>query len=943
MATFKLQVEGITSLSIGTTPTEDELSQFLVDGIKEVANRIITIRPDEIGKFTKSTNDASDAGITLTGQVFSVVREHDNAGILRACSPINPGDRYAASDSTSLSYRSKYNPGFYVLDGKIHTVPASAAGNNDSIVTQVYYAINTGHSSSSIDNFPDEYEYLVVLYTSLKTISANMGAKTIDDQALSSVLPDLPVVPNFTLTVSTSLPTYSAPTTTINGTAWATAYTDQHVAISTALGKITTEIGLAKAELPLDAFSLTAVTPDIPVVPNFTFTVGTSLPTYAGPTQTINAINWAIAYPDQQATIDTALAKVSTALNAVDALGLTKLTLDPFSITAVTPDVPTIPNFTISPATSLPDYTKLTALHDPGVPTDLSDIYDWSQSVTDIGAFAGITAVAPDTPSLTPVTFVGAGDGHTAYAITSTDSAFVTSLADISAGTSAVLTGTAPIYLPPAPPDRPDMEGAITDQDIEMLSANAQQYQTDLGAYQAEMSDAQNTFNEESTEYQANVQKDMAKAQADNAAVLQNLQKNLTIAQSDAQVVNTVRAANQAAELQNAVTDMQRIINDNTRLLSYWQQEISQYQAEVGVEVQDYQQKLSKYSQEVQTELTVWQQRRQGELSEHSQKIARFQAIMSDELNDFNTELQKYQAEVQTLLQRAQYEQQAENAANLQQYQAELGTYGAEVNSQTQEYTQYLAEQQQEFTSAVTTYQTLIQTAQAFSAEIQMRLAPRSVEISEYQARMGDALNSFNTELQKYQTELQKVSQKAQYEQQAEHAAQLQQYQAEVATFGAEVNSEVQDYSQYLAGKAQAVAGYIQIAQAYIAESQALLAPKAVEIQEYQSRIGNALNLFNTELQKYQAELQKELQEAQYEQQAEHASQLQQYQAEVATYQAEVGAAIQEYQNNLEADQAEYTWLQDQYTRLKAEYDAAFIGLAPLRQAEQSAGERPRA
>ena len=898
MATFKAQVEGITSLSVGTTPTDDELSQFLVDGTKEVINRIIAIGPDEIGKFTLSTNDASDAGIVLQGQVFSVVREHDDTGILRACSPINPGDRYAASDSTSLSYRSKYNPGFYVLDGKIHTVPASAAGNNDAIVTQVAYAINTGHSSSSIDNFPDEYEYLVVLYASLRTINANMGIKTITDQALTPVLPDAPVVPNFAFTVSTSLPTYSAPTTTINATDWATAY------------------------------------------------------------------------PDQQTAISTALAKVTSSLTTIDGLGLAKLTLDPFSITAVTPDIPTIPNFTITPTVSLPSYTKLITSYDPGDPTDLSDVHPFSQTVTDIAAFTGITAVAPDSPTLTTMAFTGAGaDASVTLISTDNTNVPVTGLADVGEGT--VSLPTAPIYVPPAPPDRPDFESAITDmngiadsmtasitaEDVELVSAKAQQvqayqqelasktqqYTADLGAYQAEIADAVNEFNEANVLYQAGIQKALADAQQDNAMITQSLQKNLTIAQADATAANSLEQANKAIAMQNAVTDMQEIVNKNNFFIQEWQQELAVYQAEVGTEVQDYQTKLSKYNQEIQKELTIWQQERQGEIAEHGQKIARFQALVGDELNVFNTELQKYQAEVKVMLQESQYEQQAEHASQLQQYQAEVGTYGAEVNSQVQEYTNYLAEQQQEFTSAVTTYQTLIQTAQAFAAEIQMRLAPKSVEIQEYQARVGDSLNSFNTELQKYQTELQKVSQKAQYEQQAEHAAQLQQYQAEVATFGAEVNSEVQDYSQYLAGKAQAVAGYIQIAQAYIAESQALLAPKAVEIQEYQSRIGNALNLFNTELQKYQAELQKELQEAQYEQQAEHASQLQQYQAEVATYQAEVGAAIQEYQNNLQADQAEYTWLQDQYTRLKAEYDAAFIGLAPLRQAEQSAGERPRA
>ena len=74
MATFKQQVEGITSLGVGITPTNDELSQFLVDGTKEVVNRIIAVRPDEIAKFTTSIEDANDSGITVSGQILSVVR-----------------------------------------------------------------------------------------------------------------------------------------------------------------------------------------------------------------------------------------------------------------------------------------------------------------------------------------------------------------------------------------------------------------------------------------------------------------------------------------------------------------------------------------------------------------------------------------------------------------------------------------------------------------------------------------------------------------------------------------------------------------------------------------------------------------------------------------------------------------------------------------------------
>ena len=35
---FQVQVEGITQLSVDTTPTQAELAQFLTDGAKEVIN-----------------------------------------------------------------------------------------------------------------------------------------------------------------------------------------------------------------------------------------------------------------------------------------------------------------------------------------------------------------------------------------------------------------------------------------------------------------------------------------------------------------------------------------------------------------------------------------------------------------------------------------------------------------------------------------------------------------------------------------------------------------------------------------------------------------------------------------------------------------------------------------------------------------------------------------
>ena len=183
MATFKEQVDGITGISTGasTTPNHDELSQFLVDGTADVINRCIEISPEEISKFTTTTN--STTTVVKKGRILAVYREHDSTSILRPATNIPPELKYEATDPDSLYFRSKFNPGYYEKDGNIECVPEpNDASNNDLVVTQVNYAVNTGHSSSSIDNFPDEKEYLVVIYAAIKVLEAKMADYIINEE-----------------------------------------------------------------------------------------------------------------------------------------------------------------------------------------------------------------------------------------------------------------------------------------------------------------------------------------------------------------------------------------------------------------------------------------------------------------------------------------------------------------------------------------------------------------------------------------------------------------------------------------------------------------------------------------------------------------------------------------------------------------------------------------
>ena len=63
-------------------------------------------------------------------------------------------------------------------------------------------------------------------------------------------------------------------------------------------------------------------------------------------------------------------------------------------------------------------------------------------------------------------------------------------------------------------------------------------------------------------------------------------------------------------------------------------------------------------------------------------------------------------------------------------------------------------------------------------------------------------------------------------------------------------------------------------------------------------------------------------------------SKVDKYIAEVQTYEKKVATKVQEYTTTVSNKQMDYTWLKEQYDRLKAEYEANFAMLAPPQQAQ---------
>ena len=146
---------------------------------------------------------------------------------------------------------------------------------------------------------------------------------------------------------------------------------------------------------------------------------------------------------------------------------------------------------------------------------------------------------------------------------------------------------------------------------------------------------------------------------------------------------------------------------------------------------------------------------------------------------------------IQTHLQQAQTKREESQArltaggAYLQEaqaYIAQAGGYAAEVNARGG------------FTGAkYRAVQGYLETANGYANEVQALLGQTPMKVSEYQAKLQDALNEFNDDNAEYQAQLQVSIQNAQMED-AEESKKLQKYATELQQYASEVQAEVSEY-----------------------------------------------------------------------------------------------------------------------------------------------------
>lgn len=172
---------------------------------------------------------------------------------------------YVVPSTGSIYEPSTIDPSWYVENTKGYVLPGGG-----SIIGMAYPTVAYG--DSTISNFPAELDHAVVLFAviqgcldiindnrvALEALTyATLTAPTAPtDFSLTATAPTAPADSSYSYTDATlgtytsttigslgTAPTYTSPTTTIDGTIWATAYPNYATAIATALAAITTQLG----------------------------------------------------------------------------------------------------------------------------------------------------------------------------------------------------------------------------------------------------------------------------------------------------------------------------------------------------------------------------------------------------------------------------------------------------------------------------------------------------------------------------------------------------------------------------------------------------------------------------------------------------------------------------------------------------------------------------
>ena len=168
MANFKTQIQDL----IGSFEDDVAINQFLTDGAKELINMMPLSLKEKCTTETTLNNSSTTMDMDGVGEILYVNRlSADSGGSRIPCRKVLSMYGELSNDANSLYKASVTDPVYWILssgDTAILNVIPTPTANQTAVVYHVSYPSVTGSDDSTIANFPDELEHLVVLYAAIR-------------------------------------------------------------------------------------------------------------------------------------------------------------------------------------------------------------------------------------------------------------------------------------------------------------------------------------------------------------------------------------------------------------------------------------------------------------------------------------------------------------------------------------------------------------------------------------------------------------------------------------------------------------------------------------------------------------------------------------------------------------------------------------------------------
>ena len=180
LATFEAQINDL----VGTFEDQNAMDTFLTDGVKQVMSILPPEKLAECSTTTTLNNSPStlDLDTATIGPVLNVVRKDAN-GYNQACRLIPSMLSSRVTYPNDLMHATASDPVYFINNAVLNVYPDPTASQTADVVYIPFPSFIDASDSGStkIDNFPNDVEYAVVLYASIKCAQALLASEEDDD------------------------------------------------------------------------------------------------------------------------------------------------------------------------------------------------------------------------------------------------------------------------------------------------------------------------------------------------------------------------------------------------------------------------------------------------------------------------------------------------------------------------------------------------------------------------------------------------------------------------------------------------------------------------------------------------------------------------------------------------------------------------------------------